>query len=249
VALAAISGCLLLAPIVRRRTRSSSSRTPRLQALATLDAVLFDVDGTLIDSNAAHADTWAQALTEHGVPCDAATVRPLVGMGSDKFLPRIAGVGEGSVRGRALAKRKKALFNERLPHLKPMPGARSLLAHLRAAGKDVVVATSADDQEMEALLRQAGVADLIVRRTSKDDAARSKPDPDIVRAALRRAGCRPSHAVMIGDTPYDIEAAQRAGLASIALRCGGYWGDADLAGASAILDDPSGLLQYWGVDR
>jgi HAD superfamily hydrolase (TIGR01509 family) len=210
--------------------------------------VLFDVDGTLIDSNAAHADTWAQALTEHGVPCDAATVRSMVGMGSDKFLPRIAGVAEGSVPGRAIAERKKALFNERLSHLQPTPGSRSLLAHLRSARKSVIVATSADDQELDALLRQAGVADLIVRRTSKDDAASSKPDPDIVRAAVLRAGCRPSQAVMIGDTPYDIEAAERAGVASIALRCGGYWTDADLAGASAILDDPSALLQYWRID-
>ena len=73
----------------------------------------------------------------------------------------------------------------------------------------------------------------------------SKPDPDIVAAALAKAGSRRANAVMIGDTPYDIEAARRAGIRSIALRCGGYWSDAELAGAVAIFDDPAGLLAYW----
>jgi len=105
-----------------------------------------------------------------------------------------------------------------------------------------VVATSADDQEMEAILAQAGVGDLIPRRTSSDDADQSKPDPDIVRAALARVQAEARDAVMIGDTPYDIEAARRAGVDAIALRSGGHWTDADLAGAIAIFDDPQDLL-------
>jgi HAD superfamily hydrolase (TIGR01509 family) len=122
------------------------------------------------------------------------------------------------------------------------PGARSLLAYLRNRDIDLVVATSADDREMRAILEQGGLADLFSEHTTKDDAAESKPDPDIVLAALRRSGARPQSTVMVGDTPYDIQAARRAGVAAIALRCGGYWTDADLHGAIDIYDDPSALL-------
>ena len=134
-----------------------------------------------------------------------------------------------------------------MPQLQPTPGARALVAYLRKVKKDVVVATSADDKEMQALLERAGVADLIARRTSKDDAAESKPDPDIVRAALKRAGSRASRTWMIGDTPYDIEAAGRARVGTIALRCGGHWSDVELGGAVAIFDDPAALLRHWNT--
>ena len=123
-----------------------------------------------------------------------------------------------------------------------MPGTRALLAYLHDLKKEIVVATSADDREMRALLGQAGVADLVPLHTSKDDASQSKPDPDIVQAALKRAGASPSRTLMIGDTPYNVEAARRAGVNSIALWCGGHWSDADLSGAVAILDNPAALL-------
>ena len=213
--------------------------------LADIAACLVDIDGTLIDSNGAHADTWAQAFREHGIPCDAARVRPLVGMGGDKVLATIAHLDEDSADARAIVHRKQALFAERLPRLEPTPGGRALIAYLVGLKKRVVVATSADDREMRALLERAGVADLIPRRSSKDDAKESKPAPDIVRAALSRAGVPAGRAVMVGDTPYDIEAARRAGVASIALRCGGHWPDADFAGASLVVDDPARLLAYW----
>jgi len=213
-------------------------------SLAELSAVLFDVDGTLIDSNAAHADTWARALSEHGIARTAAQMRPLVGMGSDHLFP-IVGLEEASDRARAVVQRKKELFAERLPGLQPTPGARALVAHLRDQRKAIVIATSADDDEMDALLQQAGVGDLIPARTSSDDADRSKPDPDIVTAALHRAGAAPDRSVMIGDTPYDVEAARSAGIRAVALRCGGHWFDADLRGAIHIADDPASLLAYW----
>jgi HAD superfamily hydrolase (TIGR01509 family) len=238
-------GTLLFLSRIRRRRAICQPQRERSPGIANITTVFFDVDGTLIDSNAAHAETWAQALREHGIACDAAQVRPLVGMGGDKLLPRIAGVEEDSTEGRAIAKRKKALFAERLPHLAPTAGARALIAHLRGLKKDVIVATSADDREMRALLDQAGVADLIPERTSKDDASHSKPDPDIVEAALERAGVPAVRALMVGDTPYDIEAARRAGVGSIALRCGGHWSDEELGGAVAVLDDPAALLAYW----
>jgi len=206
---------------------------------------LFDVDGTLIDSNGAHADAWAQALTEHGFAVKAGDLRRLIGMGGDKLLPAVAGVEESSSPGKAIATRKGELFADALHRLRATNGARELLEYLRAYDIDLVVATSAGDREMRAILRQAGVDDVFSVHTTKDDAAESKPDPDIVQAAMSRANARPDATVMVGDTPYDIEAAARAGIAAVALRCGGYWTDDDLRGALEILDDPAALLARW----
>ena len=213
--------------------------------LAGVSAIVFDVDGTLIDSNRAHAEAWAQALSEHGFGHETDQLRPLIGMGSDKLLPAIARLELDSPQGQAIVARKKTLFDERLPHLRPTRGARVLLTFLREHGKTLVVATSADDEEMHAILEQARVGDLIPRRSSSDGAGRSKPDPDIVQAALARASTSATDAVMIGDTPYDVTAAQRAGVDCIALRCGGWWQDRDLAGAIAIAEDPRDLYERW----
>jgi HAD superfamily hydrolase (TIGR01509 family) len=207
--------------------------------------VIFDVDGTLIDSNAAHAESWSQALREAGHDISSADVRPLVGMGGDKLLPKLIGIAEDSEKGKALGARKKELFATRLPTLAPTPGARELLTFLTNANIAIVVATSSDERDMHALLEQAGVADLIPDRASKDSASRSKPDPDIIAAALAEVDGRASEAVMVGDTPYDIEAADRARVPSIALRCGGFWPDAAFRGALEIWDHPGALLSAW----
>jgi HAD superfamily hydrolase (TIGR01509 family) len=207
--------------------------------------VLFDVDGTLIDSNGAHAESWTQALREHGVDVELNHIRRLIGMGGDKLLPTVAKVDEDSDLGKAIGKRKKSIFDTLLPELQPTSGARALLEYLRGLGVDLVIASSADGGELQNLLRRARLDDLIPDRASKDDAAASKPDPDIVHAALAKAGARPDRSVLIGDTPYDIEAAGRAGIDAIALRCGGYWDDESLRGAVEIFDDPAALLSHW----
>jgi HAD superfamily hydrolase (TIGR01509 family) len=216
-------------------------------AALRLETVLFDVDGTLIDSNAAHAQAWGQALGEYGVAVDVAEVRRLIGIGGDKLLPAVAHVKEHSRLGRAIARRKKAIFSTLLPDLQPTPGARPLLEYLREQSVNLVIATSADAQDLSALLEQAGIDDLIPDRASKDDAPKSKPDPDIVHAALASSHATPELSVLIGDTPYDIEAAARAGIKAIALRCGGYWPDSTLRGALEIHDDPGALLAHWRV--
>ena len=207
--------------------------------------VLFDIDGTLIDSNDAHADAWSRALIEHGIEVRVSDVRRLIGVGGDKLLPAVASVEESSPLGVTLGRRKKELFAAALPDLQPTPGARSLLEYLRDRDIALVVATSADHREMRAILKQGGLEDLFAAHTTRDDAAESKPDPDIVLAALARADARRESTVMVGDTPYDIEAAHRAGVAAIALRCGGYWPDADLSGAIEIFDNPAALLAWW----
>lgn len=233
-----------------RRPGEESRTATQDQPAARIDithvsTVIFDVDGTLLDSNAAHAEAWAGALHEHGIRRAVSAIRPLIGMGGDKLLPAVAGIAEDSPEGQAVAARKRELFAARLPHLLPTPGARPLAAYLRSLGKDVVVATSAGEDEVHGLLRQAGVDDLFPARSTKDDAGRSKPDPDIVCAALDRTGSNATGAIMIGDTPYDIEAARRAGVGAIALRCGGGWTDHDLSGAVAIFDSPEALLRDW----
>jgi HAD superfamily hydrolase (TIGR01509 family) len=166
-------------------------------------------------------------------------------MGADKLLPAIANLDDTSPEGRAIARRKKELFDELLPRLRPTPGARALLEYLRSQRIDVVIATSAGERDMDALLKQAKLDGLVDRHASKSDAAESKPDPDIVCAALALARSGPESTVMVGDTPYDIQAARRAGIATIALRCGGYWSDRDLDGALCILRDPQELLDQW----
>lgn len=208
------------------------------------DTLLLDVDGTLIDSNRAHANAWTDALRDHGVSVDVAEVRRRIGMGADKLLAAF-GVDEDSTLGESIKQQKKKIFDRTLPRLQATPGARSLVEYLRSQGITLVIATSADEQETSALLQRAGVDDLIPRRVSKDAAPSSKPAPDIVKAALIQSGARPRDAVMVGDTPYDIKAASRAGIGTIALRCGGYWTDDDLRGALAILDDPGALLACW----
>jgi len=212
---------------------------------ARLAGVLFDVDGTLVDSNDAHARAWVEALKEFGHDVPFARVRRLIGMGGDKLLAETAGIDAESDEGKAIQKRRLEIFTERyLPHLSPCRGARALVQRIRADGLTIVVASSAKADELRPLLERAQVAELIDDTTSSDDAPRSKPDPDIVRAALRRGELSAERAVMIGDTPYDIEAAARSGVAVIALRCGG-WDDDGLRGALAIYDDPQHLLEHY----
>lgn len=207
--------------------------------------VLFDIDGTLIDSNDAHARAWSDALHAHHIVTHQMEVRRLIGMGGDKLL-RHFGVDPESRRGRDMIERKKEVFGTLLPSLQPTRGARRLLEELRRRGILLAVATSADDEETSALTRQADVADLFPTRASSDDAEESKPDPDIVRAALHKSRTAPSDALLVGDTPYDVEAAQRAGVRSVALRCGGFWSDDALQRAVAIYDDPAALLAALG---
>jgi HAD superfamily hydrolase (TIGR01509 family) len=210
----------------------------------TVTVVLFDIDGTLVDSNDAHARAWVDVFAERGYQVEFERVRPLIGMGSDKLLPSVSGIDPESAEGQALSERRKAVFKERyLPQLRPTAGAHDLVAALHDAQLTLVVATSAKAEEVQPLLEVAGAADLFDAAGSGDDVDRSKPDPDIVHAALERSGRQPGEAVMIGDTPYDIDAAAKAGVRCIALRCGGWWDDRDLAGAALIADDPADLLR------
>jgi HAD superfamily hydrolase (TIGR01509 family) len=208
-------------------------------------AVIFDVDGTLVDSNDAHAQAWVEALSERGRHVEFTRVRPLIGMGGDKLLPKITGLSVDSPEGEAVSKRRGEIFLQRfVPRLRPTRGARELLQWLHDDKLKLYVATSAKTEELDPLLRVADADRFMEATTSSDDAERSKPDPDIVAAALNETGRAKHEAIMIGDTPYDVEAALRAGINIIALRSGG-WQDRDLKGALAVYDDPADLLNHY----
>jgi len=210
-----------------------------------MPAVILDVDGTLVDSNAAHAQAWVDAFEEAGITVEFDRVLSSIGMGGDKLMPAVAGIEESSPRGRRITERRGEIFRTTyLPAVRPLPATRELLERFLADGFVLSVASSAAEDELRPLLEQAGVADLVQHRTSADDAERSKPDPDIVQAALDRAGVPPDQAIMLGDTPYDIEAAHRAGIAIVAVETGG-WTRASLQHAAAVYRDASDLLAHY----
>jgi HAD superfamily hydrolase (TIGR01509 family) len=204
--------------------------------------VLLDVDGTLINSNDAHAQAWAQALAREGYQVPFDRVRWLIGMGSDHLLAQTVAVEKDSREGQRLRRWRKEIFaSHYLPTLHAFPGVPQLVRRLREDGLSVVVASSAEADELQALLDIAGIRDLVEDITSSDEAERSKPSPDIIQAALGRIGYPAAEVVMLGDTPYDIAAAAQAGVGTIALRCGG-WDEEHLQGALAVYDDPADLL-------
>ena len=204
--------------------------------------VILDVDGTLVDSNDAHARAWVEALAEHGIDVEYEKVRRLIGMGGDKLLPEVASVGEDSTVGEKIGESRSRVFKTKyLPHLKPFPRVKELLSRMKDEGLRLVVASSAKEDELKELLKIAGATGFIEEKTSSSDADNSKPDPDIVQAALDELGLPRDEVIMIGDTPYDVEAAARAGIKSVAFRSGG-WGDEELRGAVAVYDGAADLL-------
>lgn len=205
--------------------------------------VLLDVDGTLVLSNEAHARAWVEAFKAHGyvVPFDK-TLR-LVGMGGDKLIAELVpDLNDESGDGKKINDlRSKLVLEKYAPSLQPAPGSRQLVQTLQRQGIKVVAASSSKEDELKVLLKAAQVDDLLAEATSSDDAENSKPDPDIIQAALEKVSLSADGVIMIGDTPYDIEAATKAGIDCVAVRCGG-WKDDELMGAVAIFDDPQDLL-------
>ncbi len=210
--------------------------------MQTPKAVLLDVDGTLVDSNDAHAQAWLDVFEANGFPTTFERVRGLIGKGGDKLVPEVTGLSPESPDCERLKKERTTRFcRAYLPSIQPFPRAEALLAKLRESGLELVVATSAGEDELRPLLEICGALPYLRAKTTSDDAKHSKPDPDIVRAALDRAGCSPGEAIMLGDTPYDVEAALRAGVRAVALRSGGH-PDTALDRAVAIYDDVADVL-------
>ena len=210
-----------------------------------LQGAIFDVDGTLVDSNGAHAEAWRDALAEFGIPKPLPEIRALIGMGGDKVIEKLTGLDPEGARARQLTEWRARRFREvYLPDILPFPQTRELFEVLRDDSVKRAIATSGKRAELNPLLEIAGVASLVDHVVSADDAEESKPDADIFLAALDRLDCERRLVRAIGDTPYDVEAARRAGIAIVAVRCGG-WDDQHLAGATAIVDDPAAILRHY----
>lgn len=210
--------------------------------MKTVKGVILDMDGTLVDSNDAHALAWVEAFAKHEIQVPFERIRPLIGMGGDRIVPQMTGYSVEEPEGQQIVRMRAEIFRTRyLPWVHPFPGVRALLGRLKADGVRLGLASSAPADELAQLLQISGVEDLIDARASTDPGEASKPDPDIVHAALDALGIPAEAVIMIGDTPYDVEAASRAGIGIIALRCGG-WSDDKLSGALAIRDDPADLL-------
>ena len=209
---------------------------------APLTGVLLDIDGTLVDSNDANARAWMEALLAHGFEVNYIKLREAVGMGGDNLLPQVAGIDGDSPQGKAVAEtRGEVLKSKYLPHLQAFPQVKALLTRMRAQGLKLVVATSAKPDEADVLLKITGAADLIDVIATIEDAENSKPAPDILQAALKKSGLAADAVLMLGDTPYDVEAARKADIRVLGVRSGG-WTAPDLKGAEAVYNDPADLL-------
>jgi len=211
-----------------------------------LQGAILDVDGTLVLSNDAHAQAWVEAFAASGYEITFEQVRPLIGMGGDQIIPMVVpGLTNQEGEGKAISERRKELIlNKFGPSLQSALGSQALVQRMQAEGLKLVIASSATAQELSLLLKIAAVEDLISEVTAAGDAEASKPAPDVVEAALKKLQMAPAQALMLGDSPYDIEAAAQAGVGVIALRCGGF-SDQQLADAIAIYDHPADLLAQY----
>jgi HAD superfamily hydrolase (TIGR01509 family) len=206
-------------------------------------AVLFDVDGTLVDSNYLHAVCWWEAFTQAGHDVPMAPINPANGMGSDQMLDALLPAGRDRDGDDGIRAAHGALYATYWPRQRPLPGAADLLRACKKRGLAVVLASSADAREFAALRATLDADDAIDEATSSADVERSKPAPDLVQVALDKARVPPDAAVFVGDTVWDVRACGEAGVSCIGLLSGGI-GRAELldAGAAEVYDGPAELL-------
>lgn len=208
-----------------------------------LQGLLFDVDGTLVDSNDHHARCWVEAFAHFGRNFDYGVIRGQIGKGGDLLVPDLLQAKDIRRFGEALKKYRSKLYREKyLPEVKPFPFATNLLETLHQRGVKMALASSADAEEVEYYTRLLGAENLIEGSTSKKDAKLSKPSPEIFEAALEQAGSDPKFTFVVGDTPYDILAAHRSATPVIAVLSGGFERET-LAKAEFLFDDAGRILE------
>ncbi|BBX02440.1 HAD family hydrolase [Mycolicibacterium moriokaense] len=210
----------------------------------TAAAVLFDIDGTLVDSNYQHVHAWCRAFTDIGTPVDAWRIHRCIGMDGTTLVKTLAEGADDDARTRAKDLHSK-YYKESASLLRPLPGARGLLEAVEKLGVQVVLATSAPDDEL-AILRDVLDCDhLVSAMTSSEDVDTAKPRPDIINVALERAGVEPAHAVFVGDSVWDVEACKRADVVTLALLSGGVSKcELEEAGAHQVFEDALDLCQH-----
>lgn len=212
-------------------------------------AIIFDIDGTLLDSVDLHAQAWQEAFRHFGYGIPFAEIRSQIGKGGDQLLPVFLNPAELKEKGKAIQEYRGSLFKERyLPKVKPFPCVRELFKKIKENGQAVALASSANADELQEFEKIAGIDDLVQVETSSADAEKSKPNPDIFEAALDRLGdgVRREDVMVVGDSPHDAEAAGKAGLKTVGVRCGGFPEETLLrAGCVAIYDSPEDLLRNY----
>ncbi|MCW6510855.1 HAD family hydrolase [Lichenifustis flavocetrariae] len=212
-----------------------------------LDAVIFDVDGTLVDSVDYHAEAWSRAFAHFGYEIDAAAIRTQIGKGGDQLLPVFLPTTAVERDGKAIEAYRKELFGrDYLDKVRGFPQVRALFDRLKGDGKLIALASSAKGEELDAYKQAAGIADFDLVQSSSDDVEKSKPHPDIFQAALDRLKLPAKTCVVVGDTPYDAEAALKAGLRTTGVLCGGFPEfEIRAGGASQIFEDPADILDHY----
>jgi HAD superfamily hydrolase (TIGR01549 family) len=210
-----------------------------------IKAVIFDIDGTLVDSVDLHAQAWQETFRHFGKEIPFEQVRHQIGKGGDQLMPVFFTKEELDEFGSEMEEYRGRLYKrDYLPRVRAFPGVRELFQKIKDDGKRLALASSAKESELGEYKRIANIEDLVEEETSADDADKSKPHPDIFEAALERLGDIEAHeAIVVGDTPYDAEAAGKIDLRTIGVLCGGF-PEAELkaAGCVQIYNDPADLL-------
>jgi HAD superfamily hydrolase (TIGR01509 family) len=214
-----------------------------------MGVAILDIDGTLVDTNYQHAIAWYRAFSQHDLILPIWRIHRHIGMGGDQLVPELAGDAFEAEHGDAVREKETSLYGELIGEVRPMNGARELIEELKASGGKVMLASSAKQKEVDHYLDLLDARDLADGWTSSADVESTKPEPDLVRSALQKADAQASEAVMVGDSPYDVESAKRAGVPTVAVLTGGF-SEAELrdAGAREVYESVAELrerLERW----
>jgi HAD superfamily hydrolase (TIGR01549 family) len=213
-----------------------------------IKAVLFDIDGTLLDSVDLHAESWVRAFAHFGISADFGEVRSHIGEGADRLLPAFVPKGTSKERMNEIEDFRSPLFkNEYLRKVRPFPKVKELFERIKQDGRKIALASSCTKEEIGEYEKIAAISDIVDCQSTSDDAQCSKPAPDIFLKAVERvAPITAQECIVIGDTHYDGEAARKAGIPFVGLLCGGSSERQLLeAGAIAIYKDPADLLSRY----
>ncbi len=211
-------------------------------------AVIFDVDGTLVDTVDLHAQAWQDTFKEFGREVDFDKIRHQIGKGADQLIPVFFSEEEVEQLGKQMADRRYEIYKERyFSEAQVFPEVRALFERVKADNKKIVLSSSAKDESLQRYKAMMQVEDLVDAETVSEDAEQSKPAPDIFEAALQKLeGISPNEVMVVGDSPYDVEAANAIALPTIGVLCGGF-SEAELreAGCIEIYQDPADLLRCY----
>lgn len=219
-----------------------------IPTLTMIKAIIFDLDGTLVDSNELHVRSWQETFRHFGKEIPTEALRREIGKGPDQYLPVFLDEEELDMRGKEIEEFRSDLYKEKyLPEVEGFPQVRELFERIKSDKKRIVLASSGGGEEMRLYKKLTDIEDLVDDEISGDDIEKTKPCPDIFEAALERLdGCSTGEVTVIGDTPYDAQAAAKIHIATIGMLCGGF--DEETlreSGATAIYRDPADLLTQY----